>query len=356
MPYAIIEIQQQENRAYRKGGLHMRYEAESTAGTQYTFDGFEVTKANRNAFEKAKQFAAQADAKPLAIFGGTASGKTHLLYAVRNAILQTAPELNVMFITTAQMQASLTDILQSGGSTAQFRTQYEQADILLVDDVQALAGKIAVQEQLILIFNTFYEAGKRFMMTSAQKNATEKLSDRLVIRAFWGDFAVITQSYAFAVFSRDTQRSEKCRALLSEGESFLWKLMRKRDFALEKFKSYFKEVWQYFSGYVGLFDVDREDLLLLNDLNCMMALMRCNTPCGVRACERETCILFLNALIRNVSSYDVRAYRGSFYREGILYISLPHHGGTSGMIEITTDEFEQWFDTFCDDYSKHGRF
>lgn len=153
----------------------MRYEAESTAGTQYTFYGFEVTKANRNAFEKAKQFSVQADAKPLAIFGGTASGKTHLLYAIRNAILQTTPELNVMITTTAQMQAFLTDILQNGGSTAQFRAQYEQADALLVDDVQALAGKIAMQEQLILIFNTFYEGGKRFMMTSAQKNATEKL-------------------------------------------------------------------------------------------------------------------------------------------------------------------------------------
>ena len=57
-------------------------------GAQYTFDNFEVTKANRKAFEKAKQFAENADAKPLAVFGGVASGKTHLLYAAANTIRQ----------------------------------------------------------------------------------------------------------------------------------------------------------------------------------------------------------------------------------------------------------------------------
>lgn len=55
-------------------------------GRQYTFDSFEITKANRNAFEKAKQFAENADTKPVALFDGTATGKTHLLYAVKNAI------------------------------------------------------------------------------------------------------------------------------------------------------------------------------------------------------------------------------------------------------------------------------
>lgn len=55
-------------------------------GRQYTFDSFEITKANRNALEKSKRFVENADSKSLAIFGGTATGKTHLLYAVKNAI------------------------------------------------------------------------------------------------------------------------------------------------------------------------------------------------------------------------------------------------------------------------------
>lgn len=90
-------------------------------GAEYTFDSFEVTKTNRKAFEKAKQFAQNADTKPLAIFGGTATGKTHLLYAVKNAIEQNAPELHVILTTTADMVVSLTNIISNGGTAEQFR-------------------------------------------------------------------------------------------------------------------------------------------------------------------------------------------------------------------------------------------
>ena len=72
-------------------------------GSKFTFDSFEVTKANSKALEKAKQFTENADSKPLAIFGGTATGKTHLLYAVKNAIEQNSPELHVILTTTADM-------------------------------------------------------------------------------------------------------------------------------------------------------------------------------------------------------------------------------------------------------------
>lgn len=78
----------------------MRNGRRLSKGVQYTFDSFEVTKANSKAFKKAKQFAENADSKPLAIFGGTAE---------------------------------------------QFREQYIQADVLLVDDIQELAGKEATQ-------------------------------------------------------------------------------------------------------------------------------------------------------------------------------------------------------------------
>ena len=79
------------------------------ADSKFTFDGFDVTKANSKAYEKAKQFAENADSKPLAIFGGTATGKTHLLYAVKNAIEQNSPELHVILTTTADMVVSLTN-------------------------------------------------------------------------------------------------------------------------------------------------------------------------------------------------------------------------------------------------------
>lgn len=80
-----------------------------------------------------------------------------------------------------------------------------QADVLLVDDIQELAGKEAIQNELILIFNSFYESGKRFMMTSSQKEAGYGIQNRLVIREFWGDFAVITRSYIHAQFQSDAE-------------------------------------------------------------------------------------------------------------------------------------------------------
>lgn len=167
-------------------------------GSQYTFDSFEVTNANRNAFEVAKRFAENADSKPLALFGGTATGKTHLLYAVKNLIEQNNPALTVIFTTTAEMQTSLVDTIRSSGTTEQFREKYVQADVLLVDDIQELAYKEATQNELILLFNSFYESGKRFMMTSSQRESQSGMNERLFLRAFWGDYAVITQEYIHA--------------------------------------------------------------------------------------------------------------------------------------------------------------
>ena len=89
------------------------------------------------------------------------------------------------------MVSTLTNILRSGGTTEQFREQYIQADVLLVDDIQELAGKEATQDELLLLFTAFCESGKRFMMTSSQKEAHNGMNARLLCRAFWGDSAEI---------------------------------------------------------------------------------------------------------------------------------------------------------------------
>lgn len=164
-------------------------------GSRFTFDSFEVTKANSQAYEKAKQFAENADSKPLALFGGTATGKTHLLYAVKNAIEQASPELHVILTTTTDMVSALRNIISSGGTAEQFREQYMQADVLLVDDIQELAGKEKTQDKLILLFNAFYESGKRIMMTSSQKESDSRLKERLISRAFGEEHAEISKSY-----------------------------------------------------------------------------------------------------------------------------------------------------------------
>ena len=320
-------------------------------GSSYTFDSFEVTKANSQAFEKAKQFAENADSKPLAIFGGTATGKTHLLYSVKNAIKQNNPELTVILTITADMRSALADILNSGGTSEQFREKYMQADVLLVDDIQELAGKEAIQNELILIFNSFYESGKRFMMTSSQKEAGYGIQDRLVIREFWGNFAVITRAYIHAQFESNAERINQRKDLLHKSEQFCWKLMHDADFDIDAFKSYYKEVWAYSSRYIGLLNMDREDIRIVCYLNRIDTMLHCKTPSNLESWEHKTCILFMQALIYTISSYDMIPYRGGFYGNGVLSIPMLHHAGND-IIEITIDEFEEEFNKICEGYKK----
>ncbi len=324
-------------------------------GSKYTFDSFVVTDANRTAFEKAKQFAENADSEPLAIFGGTAAGKTHLLYAAKNAIEQNSPELHVIFTTTADMVSTLTSIISNGGTSEQFREKYLQADVLLFDDIQELAGKEAIQNELILIFNSFYESGKRFMMTSSQKEAGYGIQDRLVIREFCGDFAVITRAYIHAQFEYNAERINQRKDLLHKSEQLCWKLMHDADFDIDAFKSYYKDVWTYFGQYIGLFDMDREDLRIVCYLNRIDTMLHCKTPVGLKSCEWNTCILFTHALIYTISSHDYTAYRGGFFGNGVLFIPLPHHAGTDDSLEITIDEFDECFQKFCEGYQRSKR-
>lgn len=314
---------------------------------KYTFDSFEVTKFNIKAFELSKNFSENADFKPLAIFGGTATGKTHLLYAVKNMIEQNDPKLTVLLATATEMQISLVDILRNGGTAEQFRENYTQADVLLVDDIQELAGKKAIQNELILIFNSFYESGKRFMMTSSQKEANRGMRSRLVIRSFWGDFAVISKAYIHAQFPSDHERTEIRNTLLENGKYLI------DDFELDSFKTYYKNVWKYFKRYIGLFDVDRKDIQLINNLNDILNLLLYETP--LEEWERQTCILFTKALLYTISTYDIRIFRGGFYSEGVLYIPLPHHAGTSDL-EIKIDEFDEKFNKFCEEYQEYEDF
>lgn len=319
-------------------------------GSRFTFDNFDITKDNSNAFEKAKQFEKNADSKPLAIFGGTATGKTHLLYAVKNAIEQNAPELNVILTTTTDMVSSLTNIISNGGSAEKFREKYLQADIFLVDDIQELAGKEAIQNELILIFNSFYESGKRFMMTSSQKEAGYGIQNRLVIREFWGDFAVITRAYIHARFEQNQERDEKRASLLKESEQVYWGISHDKEFSIESFKSYFKNVWSYFSQNIRLFDIDREDAKIICYLNRVDTVLHCKLLSNIEVWEQNACILFLKGLIYTLTSYDIIMYEEGFYGDGVLFIPLPHHAGTSDCLEIKIDEFDNWFNRYCEGY------
>jgi len=131
--------------------------------------------------------------------------------------------------------------------------------------------------------------------------------------------------------------------------------MHDADFDIDAFKSYYKDVWTYFGKYIGLFDMDREDLRIVCYLNRVDTMLHCKTPVGLNSCEWNTCILFTHALIYTISSHDYTAYRGGLFGNGVLFIPLPHHAGTDDSLEITIDEFDEWFQKFCEGYQSSIR-
>lgn len=142
----------------------MRNGRRLSKGVQYTFDSFEITKANSKAFEKAKQFAEKANSKLLAIFGGTATGKTHLLYAVQNRILQNNPNAKVYLTNAREMTKNL---LLAITEDQDFYSFYSDVDVLLIDDLQYVVDKEKTMNEFLYLINKLTRSTKIMLTSSA---------------------------------------------------------------------------------------------------------------------------------------------------------------------------------------------
>ena len=168
--------------------------ATTNLNPKYTFSSFVV--GNNNRFAHAAALAvAEAPASsynPLFIYGGVGLGKTHLMHAIGNEILRNNKNSKILYVTSEVFTNQLINAIKDN-TTDQFRTKYRNIDVLLIDDIQFIAGKERIQEEFFHTFNTLYESGKQIILSSDKPpKDISLLEDRLKSRFEWGIIADIS--------------------------------------------------------------------------------------------------------------------------------------------------------------------
>lgn len=156
--------------------------------SRYTFDSFVIGPSNRFAHAAASAVS-DSPAKaynPLFIYGGVGLGKTHLMHSVGHRIIQRLPKAKILYISSEEFTNQLIGAIQNR-TMAKFREKYRNVDILLIDDIQFIAGKEATQEEFFHTFNTLYDAHKQIVVSSDRPpKEIQALEERLVSRFEWG--------------------------------------------------------------------------------------------------------------------------------------------------------------------------
>ena len=159
----------------------------------YTFEKFIVGNSNKFAHAACRAVAANParEYNPLFIYGPSGLGKTHLLYAITGELKRTKPDLVPIYVKGETFTNQMIDSI-SRNNTAAFREVYRKADILLIDDIQFIAGREATQEEFFHTFNELYENRKQIVLTSDRPpHDIKSLEERLETRFEWGLIADI---------------------------------------------------------------------------------------------------------------------------------------------------------------------
>ncbi len=134
---------------------------------EYTFENFIVGASNRFAHAAAQAVATHpaCEYNPLLIYGPSGLGKTHLMYAITNKLFERNPDMNAIYINGEDFTNQLIESIKRQTNSA-FREKYRKADILLIDDIQFIAGKESTQEEFFHTFNALYRDKKQIILTS----------------------------------------------------------------------------------------------------------------------------------------------------------------------------------------------
>jgi chromosomal replication initiator protein len=167
----LFQFQPSKEDAYIKAGLN----------TKFTFDNFAVSSSNQVAFAAAQSVAKTPGTSynPLFFYGGVGVGKTHLAQAVARRILELNPDKKIYFCPGDQFTNELIEAIREK-STAKFRRKYRHLNMMIVDDIQFIAGKNTIQEEFFHTFNSIVSAGGQIILTSDRPpHEIKNLEDRL---------------------------------------------------------------------------------------------------------------------------------------------------------------------------------
>ena len=183
-----FEVRILDDLAYAELSGGPKKQSDRFTSDEFTFETFVVGPSNKLAYAASVAVAEHPaqNYNPLLIYGDSGLGKTHLIYAIANVIRKNDPRSKIAYVKGDDLTNELVDAIREG-KTAEMREKYRQADLLLVDDVQFIAGKKQTQEEFFHTFNTLYESGRQIVLTSDRPpSEMTQLEDRLRTRFEWG--------------------------------------------------------------------------------------------------------------------------------------------------------------------------